>query len=64
MAKHEMHDHAVEHIRALRCDVSSCAYHDGTNFCTAREVKIGPSYAVSSTETICATYRPRYFKSY
>ena len=54
---------APDHVRGIRCDVSSCAYHDGVNFCTAREVKIGPSYAVSSTETVCATYRPRYFRT-
>lgn len=62
MAKKETREHSVEHIRGIRCDVSSCAYHDGVNFCTADQVKIGPSYAVSSTETICATYRPRYFR--
>ena len=59
--KKEMKD-SPEHIRGVHCDVTSCAYHDGTNYCTAGEVKIGPSYAVSSTETICATYRPRYFR--
>lgn len=62
MSKKEFSDSARDCIRALRCDVTSCSYHDGTGFCTAREVKIGPSYAVSSTETICATYRPRYFR--
>lgn len=51
------------HIRGVRCDVESCAFHDGVNYCTAEEVKIGPSYAVSSTQTICASYRPRYFRS-
>lgn len=51
------------HIRAITCDVASCAYHDGTNYCTAEKVKIGPSYAVSSTETICATYKPKYFRN-
>lgn len=63
MEKRELFENTPEHIRSLKCDVSSCAFHDGTSFCTAREVKIGPSYAVSSTETVCATYRPRYFRS-
>ncbi len=52
-----------QHVRALKCDVASCAYHDGANYCTAEHVKIGPSYAVSSTETICATYKPKYFRN-
>lgn len=52
------------HIKGIHCDVASCAYHDGSNYCTAANVKIGPSYAVSSTETICATFTPRYFRSF
>lgn len=62
MGKREDKGLVPEHIRGIRCDVSSCAYHDGVSFCTADQVKIGPSYAVSSTETVCATYRPRYFR--
>ena len=49
-------------IKGIVCGVKSCAYHDGTSFCTANEIRIGPSYAVSSTQTVCATYRPRYVR--
>ncbi|MBQ2252714.1 MAG: DUF1540 domain-containing protein [Clostridia bacterium] len=60
--KNDLFSGVPEHVRDVHCDVTSCAYHDGTGFCTANEIKIGPSYAVSSTQTVCATYRPRYVR--
>lgn len=63
MMNKDVSQREVEHIHGIRCDVSSCAYHDGVNYCTAGEVKIGPSYAACSTETVCATYRARYFRT-
>lgn len=50
---------APEHIEGIKCDVKSCAFHDGDNYCCAREITVGPSYAVNLGETVCATYRRR-----
>jgi|GEM_PF-185672 len=47
------------HIRGISCDVSDCVYHDGENYCTADKIAIGPSYAKSCTDTICATFKQR-----
>ncbi len=48
-----------EHIDGIRCDVESCAYHDGERFCTANGVSIGMQLADSLSETCCRTYRRR-----
>ena len=43
---------------AVFCDVKNCAYHDGKNICTANKIKVGPTHAISSIDTICATFKP------
>lgn len=48
-----------KHIKGIRCDVKSCSYHDGDNYCTANQVAIGPGFAVSCTDTVCATFKPK-----
>lgn len=48
-----------DHIDGIRCDVVSCAYHDGERFCTADGVSIGMQLADSLSETCCRTYRKR-----
>ncbi len=48
-----------QHIRGIRCDVKNCLYHDGDNYCTANRINIGPSFASSCTDTVCATFRPK-----
>lgn len=48
---------APEHIEGIKCDVKSCAFHDGDNYCCAREITVGPGYATERKETVCATYR-------
>lgn len=40
------------------CDVTNCVYNNSKKQCTAKEVKVGPQYASSSADTICATFRP------
>ncbi len=47
-----------KHIKGINCSVRNCAYHDGECYCTAREINVGPSNACTSTETICATFKP------
>ena len=46
-------------IKGITCDVRNCVYHDCENHCTAEKIAVGPSYAESSSETVCATFRPK-----
>ncbi len=50
----------VRHVQ-IACDVKSCVYHDGESACSADAIRIGPGYAASRTDTVCATYKPRTF---
>ncbi len=47
-----------EHIKGVCCDVKNCIHHDGESACTAKEITVGPSYASSSSDTACATFKP------
>lgn len=49
----------AEHaLGGIRCDVSNCQYNTQGHLCTAKEIKVGPQYANSSTDTVCATFKP------
>ncbi|MBQ8175228.1 MAG: DUF1540 domain-containing protein [Clostridia bacterium] len=52
-------DHKCKPIKGITCDVKNCMYHDKENCCTAGEIAVGPSYALSSSETVCATFKPK-----
>ncbi len=52
-------EHTCKHIRGISCDVRNCAHHDGDCYCTAEQITVGPSYATSSTDTVCATFRQK-----
>ncbi|MBE6618428.1 MAG: DUF1540 domain-containing protein [Ruminococcaceae bacterium] len=41
------------------CGVMNCRWHDGVSRCSAPSVKVGPLYAKSSVDTVCATFEPR-----
>ena len=41
------------------CDVKNCTYHDGDCKCTANRINVGPSYAVSTNDTACSTFKPQ-----
>ncbi len=45
--------------QGVSCDVSNCVYHDGSCTCTAEKINVGPSYATSSTDTVCATFKQK-----
>ncbi len=47
-----------EYIKGISCDVKNCIHHDGEHACTAKEITVGPSYATSSADTVCATFKP------
>ena len=44
---------------AVMCDVKNCSFNDGQHYCTAKQIAVGPSYASSCTDTVCATFRPK-----
>ncbi len=50
---------SCKEIKGITCDVRNCVHHDCNNGCTAGNVSIGPSYALSSSETVCATFQPK-----
>lgn len=47
------------YLNGVVCDVTNCHYHDSTNFCTAEQIKVGPQFANTSADTICATFKPQ-----
>ena len=46
-------------IKGVVCDVRNCSYHDGDNYCTADKIAVGPSFATSCTDTVCASFKLR-----
>lgn len=57
----EDHNKAPKHIKGLDCNVKNCSYHDGECYCTAKKIHIGPASAVTGSDTICATFKPKEF---
>jgi len=43
----------------IECDVKNCQYHEKEHVCNAKCITVGPTYANSSTDTICSTFKPR-----
>jgi hypothetical protein len=52
-------DSTQNHIEGILCDVKNCQYHEGDCYCTADKIAVGPSFATSSTHTVCATFKPK-----
>lgn len=46
-------------MRGVVCDVKNCVYNDQHSHCTAEKIAVGPTYATSCTDTVCATFRQR-----
>lgn len=55
----ETRSKSSHHIKGIVCDVKNCAYHDGDNYCTADKIAVGPSFATSSADTVCASFKPK-----
>ena len=47
------------HIKGVSCDVKNCIYHSEYDQCTADRIAVGPSYASSCSDTVCATFVPK-----
>ncbi len=56
---HEEEKSKSHHIRGVHCDVKNCVYHEGGCECTADRIAVGPSYASSCTDTVCATFKQK-----
>ena len=48
-----------KHICGIVCNVSNCVHHDCETHCTAKEIAVGPSFATTSQDTVCATFRQK-----
>ena len=48
-----------KHIKGIVCDVTNCVYHDCETHCTANEIAVGPSFATTSQDTVCATFKQK-----
>ena len=44
-------------IKGITCDVRNCSYNDEEGCCNAGKINVGPGYAASCTDTVCATFR-------
>jgi hypothetical protein len=48
-----------KHLKGIFCDVKNCVYHDGDAYCTADRIAVGPTYASSTSDTVCATFKAK-----
>ncbi len=46
-------------LKGISCDACRCTYHGENNSCHAKEIAVGPHNACCSSETICATFKPK-----
>ncbi len=46
-------------IKGITCDVHNCVYHEDNGHCTAGHIKVGPTEAEASRETLCTTFKNR-----
>ena len=48
-----------KHLSGIVCNVTNCVHHDCETHCTAKEIAVGPSYATTSQDTACATFKQK-----
>lgn len=46
-------------VEGISCAVKGCVFHDGERKCMAGSIAVGPENACCSSETVCATFRPK-----
>ena len=47
-------------VNHVACTVKNCMHHrDASEECTARTIKVGPTFAKCADDTVCATYSPK-----
>lgn len=52
----ENHEDRIEHIV---CEVGNCVYNSDKKYCLAGDIKVGPQFASSTSETNCATFKAK-----
>lgn len=58
--KQQSQQWSMEHTNdQIVCRVQNCAYHCGDCKCTASQIAVGPTYASSGKDTVCATFKPK-----
>ncbi len=55
----ENRNDCCKHIKGISCDVKNCYFHNGECYCTAEQISVVPQSAGCSSETLCATFRPK-----
>ncbi len=40
----------------IRCDVENCIHNNHKCGCTAQEIKVGPTFATTCSDTVCQTF--------
>lgn len=53
----QMDEKSRDHIQGIHCDVTNCVYHDPNDKCSAEHIKVGPTFATTSADTACATFK-------
>ena len=48
-----------KHIKGINCNVKNCVYNEQNNACYAGEICVGPQDAKCSSNTVCATFKPK-----
>lgn len=44
-------------LKGVVCDAVNCQYNSGDGECRAKQISVGPIYADSCTDTVCATFK-------
>nr|WP_317411917.1 DUF1540 domain-containing protein [uncultured Solibaculum sp.] len=56
---HETHKQDCHCIQGIHCEVKNCVYHQKDDKCEAGKITVGPTFAVSSADTICSTFKAK-----
>ena len=52
-------DDGKKSSKNIHCDVCNCTYNNEDHYCTAKAICVGPSYASTTADTICSTFRQK-----
>jgi len=55
--RNQMASNSKECNDSIKCDVVNCTYHNESDHCTAKKIHVGPQFAVSNQDTVCATFK-------
>ncbi|MGI5957940.1 MAG: DUF1540 domain-containing protein [Massiliimalia sp.] len=44
-------------ICGIHCNVENCVHNNHHCGCTAKQIQVGPTYAASTTDTICQSFK-------